>query len=402
MNFTGKHQMEPETKDKLFIPFFKPSFSGEEERAVLDVIHSGWLTTGKEALAFEKEFAGFIGAREALAVNSASSGLLLALEAFGTRSGTKTATTPYTFISTATSSLHLGAEVVYCDIEKDSYNIDPNRLEDVFKKEKNIRTVIPVHVAGNLCAMEDINACAEKNNAAVIEDAAHAFPAKSPAGFAGTLADAAVFSFYATKTITTGEGGMITLKDREKSELIKKLRSNGIDRAVWNRYTEKEASWKYDVTCAGWKCNMPDILAAIGRIQLKKADLFLQQRKKIADKFNEAFSGFDFLRIPPDSPGNAWHLYLLRIKPEKLNVTRDDFARELQREGLGISVHFIPHFDFTFIKKRYGLSRSDFPNAAEKADTTISLPFWPGMNEEEIQYVIDRVTKIGAKYYRKS
>ncbi len=394
--------METKPADKPFIPFFKPSFSEEEENAVLNVIRSGWLTTGKEALAFEKEFADFIGAPEALSVNSASSGLLLALEAFGIGPGTKTVTTPYTFISTATSSLHLGAEIVYCDIEKDSYSIDLERLEDVFKKEKKIKAVVPVHIGGNLCPMEDINACAKRYNAVVIEDAAHAFPAKTKTGFAGTLADAGVFSFYATKTITTGEGGMITLKNPEKAGVIKTLRSNGIDRAVWNRYTEKEASWKYDVTCAGWKCNMPDILAAIGRIQLKKAEAFLERRKMIAGIFNEAFSGYDFLRIPPDSTGNAWHLYLLRIKPEKLLVTRDEFAKELQKEGLGISVHFIPHFDFTFIKKRYGLSRSDFPNAAEKADTTISLPFWPGMNEEEIHYVIDRVTKIGAKYYKKS
>lgn len=385
----------------MYIPFFKPSFSGEEERAVIDVIRSGWLTTGKEASAFETEFARFIGAREALAVNSASSGLLLALEAFGTKPGVKTATTPYTFISTATAALHLGAEVVYCDIEKDSYNIDPQRLEDAFKKESGIQSVVPVHVAGNPCRMAEINECAKKRGAVVIEDAAHAFPSETPEGFAGTLADAAVFSFYATKTITTGEGGMITLKDPEKADAIKKLRSNGINRMVWNRYTEQGAPWEYDVTCAGWKCNMPDILAAIGRVQLKKAGAFLERRRKLAQTFNNAFSTLDFLRIPPDSPGNAWHLYLLRIIPEKLTVSRDDFARALQSEGLGISMHFIPHFDFTYIKKRYGLSRDDFPNAAEKADTTISLPFWPGMNEEEAAYVVDRVAKIGAQYYRK-
>ena len=386
---------------KREIPFFKPSFSEEEERAVLSVLRSGWPTTGKEALAFEGEFASFIGAERALAVNSASSGLMLALAAFGVGAGDKVATTPYTYISTATAAMHLGAEVVYCDIEKDSYSIDPARLEDALKAHPGIKAVIPVHVAGNLCDMQAINDCAKRRGAAVIEDAAHAFPSKTAAGFAGTLGDAAVFSFYATKTITTAEGGMITLKDSSKAETIKPLRMNGISRDVWNRYTERRASWKYDVVCEGWKCNMPDILAAIGRAQLKKANGFFERRKALAAKYNAAFLQADFLETPPDGEGNAWHLYLLRVNPAKLSVTRDEFAALLQEEGLGISVHFIPHFDFTLIKERYGLLRSGFPNAAQKADATISLPFYPDMTDEDAQYVVDTVLNIGKKYYKR-
>lgn len=389
-------------KAKLEVPFFKPSFSEEEEQAVLSVLRSGWLTTGKEAAEFEREFASFLGAGQALAVNSASSGLLLAMEAFGVRPGTCIVTTPYTFISTATAAMHLGAEVLYCDIEEDSYNIDPQKIEDIFRSRKNIRAVVPVHVAGNLCRMDAIKTCAERYHAAVIEDAAHAFPANGPDGFAGTLGDAGVFSFYATKTITTGEGGMITLRDPGKAETVKRLRANGISREVWDRYTNPAASWKYDVTCCGWKCNLPDLLAAIGRVQLKKAGRFLARRKAIAEIYNRSFASCGFLRLPPDSPGNAWHLYLLRIQPEKLTVGRDEFARLLQNEGLGISVHFIPHFDFTFIRRTSGLSRDSFPEAAKKADCTVSLPFWPDMRDEEIQYVIDTVKKIGEQYYRKS
>lgn len=389
-------------KAKLEVPFFKPSFSEEEEQAVLSVLRSGWLTTGKEAAEFEREFASFLGAGQALAVNSASSGLLLAMEAFGVRPGTCIVTTPYTFISTATAAMHLGAEVLYCDIEEDSYNIDPQKVEDMLRSRKNIRAVVPVHVAGNLCRMDAIKPCAERYHAAVIEDAAHAFPANGPDGFAGTLGDAGVFSFYATKTITTGEGGMITLRDPGKAETVKRLRANGISREVWDRYTNPAASWKYDVTCCGWKCNLPDLLAAIGRVQLKKAGQFLARRKAIAETYNRSFASCGFLRLPPDSPGNAWHLYLLRIQPEKLTVGRDEFARLLQNEGLGISVHFIPHFDFTFIRRTSGLSRDSFPEAAKKADCTVSLPFWPDMRDEEIQYVIDTVKKIGEQYYRKS
>ncbi len=384
------------------VPFFKPSFSEEEEKAVVSVLRSGWPTTGKEAVAFEKEFASFIGigADCALAVNSASAGLTLALQAFGIKEGDKVATTPYTYISTATAAMHLGAEVVYCDIEKDSYSIDPEQLERALKSDKNIKAVIPVHVGGNLCNMTAINSYAKKYGVAVIEDAAHAFPAKTELGFAGTLGDAGVFSFYATKTITTGEGGMITVRDPEKASIIKCLRVNGISRNVWERYTKRNASWKYDVVCVGWKCNMPDILAAIGRIQLKKAMSFFEKRKKLAAEYTKAFSQFDFLDTPPDSEGNSWHLYLLRIKQDNLSITRDEFAELLQAEGIGISMHFIPHFDFTFIKERYGLSRSDFPNAAEKADCTISLPFYPDMNDEDVQYVIDTVINIGKKHYK--
>ncbi len=388
---------------KHHIPFFKPSFSKDEEEAVLAVLRSGWLTTGKETLAFEKEFAAFIGSSCALAVNSASSGLMLALKAFGVGPGDAVATTPYTYISTATAALHLGAELVYCDIEKDSYNIDPERLKDALKADKNIKAVIPVHIAGNPCDMAAINALAREAGAAVIEDAAHALPAKTAAGFAGALGDAGVFSFYATKTITTGEGGMIVLKSPEMAEAIKRLRMNGISCDVWGRYTEQNASWKYDVVELGWKCNMPDILAAIGRVQLKKALSLFEKRKRLAALYTASFSNLDFLIPPPDADGNAWHLYLLRIREDKLSISRDEFAALLQAEGIGISMHFIPHFDFTLMRQRLkNFMAKDFPNAAQKSACTISLPFWPDMGEEEAQRVIDAVVKIGKKHYKLS
>lgn len=383
-----------------FIPFFLPSFSGAEEEAVIRVLRSGWLTTGKEALAFENEFASFTGSPYALAVNSASSGLMLSMDAFGIGQGTKILTTPYTFVSTATSARHLGAEIAYADIEKDTYNIDPERIEEALKKDKTIKAIVPVHIAGNVCRMKEILSIAEKFNVAVIEDAAHAFPSRTPSGFAGTLADAGVFSFYATKTITTGEGGMICVKDEKAAARIRLMRSHGIDRSIWDRYTSTQASWVYDVVEDGWKCNLPDILAAIGRVQLTKADDFFRKRAAIARRFNEAFASLDFLRLPPDGDGNAWHLYPIRIIPEKLDIGRDAFAQELQEAGLGISVHFIPHFEMTYFKKRYNLSRKDFPESAQKFDTTITLPFWPDMTGAMVERVIETVTSVGNRHCR--
>jgi dTDP-4-amino-4,6-dideoxygalactose transaminase len=385
-----------------FIPFFKPSFSAAEEEAVIRVLRSGWLTTGKETLAFEDEFARFIGSDCCLAVNSASSGLLLAMDAFGVGPGTKILTTPYTFVSTATSARHLGAEVAYADIERKSYSIDPERIESMLKKDRSIKAIVPVHIAGNLCDMKSINEIATRYGVKVIEDAAHAFPSRTDVGFTGTLADAGVFSFYATKTITTGEGGMISIRDGEAASRIRMMRSNGIDRNTFDRYTSKTASWMYDVVEEGWKCNMPDILAAIGREQLKKADEFFRKRELIARRFNEAFSRHDFLEPPPDGPGNAWHLYLLRIVPETLDIGRNEFARLLQEAGLGISMHFIPHFELTWAKKRYNLSRADFPEAAKKYDTTVTLPFWPDMPDDMVTRVIDTVIALGETHYRKN
>jgi len=382
------------TATEDFVPFFRPSFSEAEEGAVLRVLRSGWLTTGKEALAFEEEFARFVSSPHALAVNSASSGLMLAMEALGVGPGKKVLTTPYTFVSTATAAIHLGAEVVYADVEPGGYNIDPARVEEALDRDPAIAAVVPVHIAGNPCRMREILEIARARSIPVIEDAAHAFPARTPDGFAGTIADAGVFSFYATKTITTGEGGMITCRDDGVAARVKTLRSHGIDRTVWDRYTSKQASWVYDVVDAGWKCNLPDILAAIGREQLKKADGFLERRARVVRAYNAAFSGLPFLTLPPASPGNAWHLYLARIRGGK--DARARFAKTLQDGGIGISVHFIPHFEMSYFKKRYGISRSDFPEAARSYEATVTLPLWPDMSDRDVERVIDAVRKAGS------
>lgn len=394
-------------ENKINVPFFKPSLGDEEKQAVLSVIDSGWLTTGKVTLEFEREFSEFVGSKYALAVNSNTSGMILAMEACGVRAGKAVITTPYTFVSTAACAVHLGADVFFADIEKDTYSISPEKIEEILKKdtEHKVVAIVPVHVAGNLCNMEKICELACKystpeNKIRVIEDAAHSFPSKTSRGYAGTLGDAGVFSFYATKTMTTGEGGMVTTNDDALAKRMTVMRLHGMDRTTWDRYTSPRASWEYDIIEPGFKFNLPDVLSAIGREQLKKATTFDQQRKQVVKKYNEAFRDCDFIQIPPDGEGNAWHLYLMRIRPDMLDCDRNTFASELQASGIGISMHFIAIFHFTYWQKKYPeFTAENFPNAEEHYQNTITLPLWPGMPDEMSDYVIKTVIETGKKHH---
>ena len=402
--------------DSLKVPFSRPSISEEEGYAVNNVLRSGWLTTGKEALAFENEFSCFMNkvddsvveARKAaglsadgvtsLAVNSNTSGMILAMEACGVKKGTAVITTPYTFVSTAACAKHLGADVIFADIEKDSYSIDVGKVEEILErdKDKKIVAVVPVHIAGNLCDMERLVKAARKHNVKVIEDAAHAFPSLSKLGYAGTIGDAGVFSFYVTKTMTTAEGGMVCVRDKALAKRMAVMRMHGMDRTTWDRYTSPRASWEYDIVDLGWKFNLPDLLATMGRVQLKRAGEMFEKRKKIVQYYNEEFSKLDFVQLPPDGDGNAWHLYLMRLNPGALKIGRDDFAKALQKEGIGISVHFIPLFKFTYWKNLdKNFTAENFPNAARQYERTISLPLWPDMTEEMARLTVAAVKKIG-------
>ncbi len=392
---------------KLNIPFFKPSLGDEEKKAVCNVIDSGWLTTGKVTLQFENDFKSFINVKHALAVNSNTSGMILAMEACGVKNGKAVITTPYTFVSTASCAIHLGAEVQFADIEKDSYSIDPDKIEDLLKKdtEHKICAIVPVHIAGNLCNMKRINELAKKystadNHIYVIEDAAHSFPSKTADGYSGTLGDIGVFSFYVTKTITTGEGGMVTTDNDTLAKRMITMRMHGMDRTTWDRYTSPKASWEYDIVDAGYKFNLPDILSAIGIEQLKKADMFYTKRKHIVDFYNKELKNLDFIKLPPDSEGNAWHLYLIQINPDKLSCDRNTFAKELQSMGLGISMHFIALFNFTFWQKRYPeFTEKNYPNAASHYLNTITIPLWPDMTDEQAHYVVNAIKECGQKYH---
>ena len=388
--------------DKMNVPFFKASISTEEEEAAIRVLRSGWLTTGNETHEFEKEFGKKIGAKYSLAVNSNTSGMIIAMEACGVKQGKAVITTPYTFVSTAASARHLGGDVYFADIEKDTYSIDPDSIEKILDSEKgkNVCAIVPVHIAGNLCNMKRINEIARKHNVYVIEDCAHSFPSKTDEGYAGVLGDVGVFSFYATKTITTGEGGMITTNNEQLCQRMTKMRLHGMNRDAWDRYTSTKASWEYDIIAPGFKSNMPDILGAIGRVQLRKADEFDEKRKTHVAKYNEAFSKLDFIKLPPDSKGNSFHLYLMRLNLEKLKCDRNQFAKELQNLGVGISMHFIPIFHFTYWKQLYpDFTKENFPECEKKYLETISLPLWPDMTSEMTEYVINCVRNIGEKFH---
>ena len=402
---------------EIKVPFHKAAITEEEEKAVLDVLRSGWLTTGKYALEFERLFSESVGSTKenpiySLAVNSNTSGMILAMEACGVGKDTAVITTPYTFVSTATCARHLNAEVFFADIEEDNYSIDPVKIEEILIKDAQpggydgkgahrVRAIVPVHIAGNLCNMEKILELAKKYSSPehkiyVIEDAAHSYPSPSSLGYAGTIGDAGVFSFYVTKTITTAEGGMVCTKNADLARRMTTMRMHGMDRTTWDRYTSPRASWEYDIIAPGYKFNLPDMLAALGCCQVKRAQLFYQQRKKIVEKYNEAFSKLDFIQLPPDGPGNSWHLYLMRIRPEKLKITREEFAKKMQEAGLGISVHFIPIFHFTYWKELYpDFTAQNYPNAEKQYSQTISIPLYPDMTDEEADYVIKTVTEIG-------
>ena len=407
---------------EIKVPFHRAAITKDEENAVLDVLRSGWLTTGKYALEFEKKFRAAVSDKKSmkanrkamalsdgdiisLAVNSNTSGMILAMEACGVRKGKAVITTPYTFVSTAACARHLNADVFFADVEKDNYSIDPDKIEAILKEHADIvQAIVPVHIAGNVCNMERIMELAAKYSTPehkiyVIEDAAHSFPSPTKLGYAGTIGDAGVFSFYVTKTITTAEGGMVCTRNQELARRMTVMRMHGMDRTTWDRYTSPRASWEYDIIAPGYKFNLPDVLAAIGCCQVDRAELFYTQRKRIVEKYNKAFSKLDFIKLPPDGEGNSWHLYLMRIIPEKLNISRDEFAKKMQEAGLGISVHFIPIFHFTYWKELYpDFTAENYPNAEHQYNTTISIPLYPDMTEEQADLVIDTVTNIGETY----
>ena len=396
------------------IPFARPFIGREEEEAVLAVLRSGWLTTGKETLAFEEEFGQFLkGSNEppyCMAVNSATSALHLALEALGIKQGDLVLVPSMTFTATAEVVRYLGAEVVFVDSCRDGYLMDPSAMEQTLRKLEREQpgraaAVMPVHYGGLPCDMDAILALAKKYGLKVIEDAAHSFPSfvaddKDPSkgSWAGTMGDAGVFSFYATKTITTGEGGMVVTRDRAAADRIKIMRSHGIDRTVWNRYTDTRASWYYEVVEPGFKYNIPDILSALGRVQLRRAGELLSMREELVRFYDEAFTGDEHFTLPPTGKGDARHLYPLRLNLDRLSIDRNEFAAKIQEQGIGISVHFIPLHIMPYYKKRYSLEAQDFPEALDAYNRTISLPLWPGMTGAQIKRVTTVVKSLASQY----
>jgi len=374
------------------IPFHKAFIGDEEINAAAEVIRSGWLTMGEKTFAFEKMFSSYTGAPESIAVNSCTAALHLALKAACIGPGDEVIIPAMTFIATWEIIKYFDAVPVLCDVDKDSFLIDVSEIEK--KITPKTRAIIPVHYGGEPCDMDGIMELARIHKLAVIEDAAHAFPSVYKERMIGTIGDITCFSFYATKTVTTGEGGMITTGNGEFADRVKRLRLHGITKDAWNRYSDK-GSWEYDVSEPGYKYNITDIASAIGIEQLKKCDSMNLMRREIAGKYNSAFSKTELLETwkVRDEAGCSWHLYPLRLNTDAVKVSRNEFINELKSAGIGTSVHYIPMYRFSAFSNS-GYVLSDFPVCEDMYSREVSLPIWPGMSDAEIEYVIDTVTNI--------
>ncbi len=380
-----------------FLPFALPDIGEEEIAEVVACLRSGWITTGPKAREFERDFAQFIGGGvQAVSVNSATAGLHLALEAFGIGPGDKVLTTPYTFTATAEVIRYLGAEPVFADIDPLTFNLDPAAAEAALAADPGIRAMIPVHFAGRACDMDALGALASARGIPILEDAAHALPTTWRGQMIGTLSQATVFSFYATKTIATGEGGMIVSRDEKLLQRCRTMRLHGINRDVFDRYRSTAPSWYYEVVAPGFKYNMPDTAAAMGIPQLRKAEAFQKRRQAIADRYDLAFAG-----LPLDVPGrgspddiHAWHLYVIRLRQEALRIDRNRFIELMAERGIGTSVHFIPLHLQPYWRDRYGFTPASFPAANAVYERAVSLPIYTRMTDLDVDRVIAAVSGI--------
>ncbi len=378
-----------------FLPFACPDIDDDEINEVVDSLRSGWLTTGPKTKRFEADFVDFLGSSvEAIAVNSATAGLHLALEAIGIGPGDEVITTPCTFTATAEVVRYLGADPVLVDIDPTTFNIDPNQIEQAITAKT--KAIIPVHFAGLACDMATILAIAAKHGLKVIEDAAHAIPTTSDGQLIGSLqSDATVYSFYATKTLSTGEGGMIVTRNPEIAARCRVMRLHGISRDSFDRYSSKTPAWYYEVVAPGFKYNMTDIAASLGIHQLKKAYRFQKRRAEIARSYDQAFSDLPVL-LPPQAPSDelhAWHLYVLRLK-KVAPVQRDRFIELMAEAGIGCSVHFIPLHLHPYWRDQYSYQPDDFPHALNLYQAEVSLPIYTRMTDADVTRVIAAVRSI--------
>ncbi len=399
-------------KDKFasepYMPFSAPWFGEEEKRELLAALESDWITTGPRTKQFEADFARYIGCREALAVNSCTAALHLALAALRIGEGDAVVTTCMTFAATANTIVHQRAYPVLLDIEPDTYNLDPKQLrryltefcrwdedDNVLRDKqtgKRVRAVVAVHYGGHPCDMEEISRLASEFGLNVIEDAAHALGARYHGNNVGTLGDIACFSFYATKNITTGEGGMLTTYDPELAQRARLLCLHGISADAWNRYA-KDGSWRYDITEAGFKYNLTDLASAIGIHQLKKSDRFMERRKALAARYREKLRSLP-LTHPTERPDveSAWHLYPVQVMSRR--VSRDALITELKARNIGTSVHFIPLHRMSYYQRAFGYSPGQFPVADEVFSRIVSLPFFARMTDEDVDRVVKAIGEI--------
>ncbi|HET6273361.1 MAG TPA: DegT/DnrJ/EryC1/StrS family aminotransferase [Bacteroidota bacterium] len=375
---------------KDFLPFALPDIDDTEIVEVTEALRSGWVTTGPKTKQFEADFASVVGAKHAIAVNSCTAAMHLALEAIGLHPGDEVITTPYTFAATAEVIRYFDARPVFVDVDRRSLNIDPERIEAVITNRT--KAIIPVHIAGLPVDMDPVIAIAKRHNLPIIEDAAHSFPTKYKGRLVGGIGDFTCFSFYATKTITTGEGGMICTGNDEWAERCRIMSLHGISKDAWKRYTA-EGSWYYEIVAPGYKYNLTDIAAGMGLAQLRKTTTMHRRRDEIARAYNKAFAGQVELEIPTERSDSqhAWHLYMLRLNLERLDIDRAGFIETLKKSNIGASVHFIPLHIHPYYRETFGYRPEDFPIAYQEYLREISLPIYSKMNDEDVQDVIRAV-----------
>jgi len=371
------------------IPFHKTHTTQEEIDSAIEAIKSGWLTMGPKTVEFENKFKEYIGSREAVSLNSATASLHLALKAIGLERGDEVILPTNTFVATAEVVTYFDAIPILCDIEEDTHNIDISKIEALITDKT--KAIIPVHFAGQPCDMDEIYQITQKYNLKVIEDSAHALPSTYKGKKIGNLngTDITCFSFYATKTLSTGEGGMATTNNPNYAKSIKINRLHGISKDAWDRYTTKGA-WHYDIVDNGNKYNTTDINSAIGMVQLKKQDMLREKRAKIAQKYINAFINNPKIILPfiKDDRTTSWHLFVIKID------NRDNIIEELKAEGIGCSVHFIPVHKHTYYKNRYGYRNEDYPVANRVFEKSLSLPIYPDMSDKEVEFVIKNIEEL--------
>jgi len=380
------------TEDDDFLPFALPDIGEAEIQAVAEAMWSGWLTTGPQAKAFEREFGDVLGGEvQAVAVNSATAGLHLALEALGVGPGDEVIVPTWTFTATAEVVRYLGADPVIVDVDPVTLNIDLGAAEGAITPRT--RAVMPVHFAGLAVDRQGIARLARDHGLRVVEDAAHAFPTVSSGELIGTgSSDAVVFSFYATKTMTTGEGGMIVTADEQIAARVRTMRLHGISRDVFGRYRSTAPSWQYEVVAPGYKYNLTDPAAAMGRVQLRRSREMRDKRAAIAARYHEAFAGLP-LQLPADAPegdSHAWHLYVIRMTADA-SVARDEFIAEMAKAGVGCSVHFIPLHMHPYWREQCRLVDEQFPVATAEFSRVVSLPIFSRMTDAQVDKVIGAV-----------
>jgi dTDP-4-amino-4,6-dideoxygalactose transaminase len=379
-----------------FLPFALPEIGDDEIAEVVDALKSGWITTGPKAKRFEQDFSAFLGESglQSIAVNSATAGLHLALEGLGIGPGDEVITTTHTFTATAEVVRYLGADVKLVDIDPGTLCIDPQAVEAAITPKT--KALMPVHYAGLAADMPALLAIARRHGLKVVEDAAHALPTTCGGRLVGTLdSDATVFSFYANKTMTTGEGGMLVTRDADLARRARVMRLHGMNRDAFDRFTAKVPSWYYEVVAPGFKYNLTDIAAAMGIHQLRRARGFQQRRAAIAARYDQAFAELPLITPPLPLAGDdhAWHLYALRLG-DGAGIERDRFIEALFERGIGCSVHYIPLHLHPYWRDRYGLSAGQFPHSQRAFERLVSLPIYTRMTDADVDRVIAAVRQV--------